>query len=110
MILSVFKVFLATYLEFNLTSRYVVSTFNQILSRTNINQYLLLHSRHITGRGRDVSIPSSRVNDGICDCCDGSEEWLPINGKNSDPFLFKIFQNECNSLIIKEFILFDTFF
>lgn len=32
--------------------------------------------RHITGRGRDISVPSSRVNDGICDCCDGSDEWL----------------------------------
>ncbi|OQR69085.1 hypothetical protein BIW11_12485 [Tropilaelaps mercedesae] len=22
-----------------------------------------------------ASVPSSRVNDGICDCCDGSDEW-----------------------------------
>lgn len=35
--------------------------------------------RHKTGRGRDVSIPSSRVNDNICDCCDGSDEWLTRN-------------------------------
>lgn len=35
--------------------------------------------RHRTGRGRDVSIPSSRVNDNICDCCDGSDEWLTRN-------------------------------
>jgi len=24
---------------------------------------------------RPRNIPSSRVNDGICDCCDGSDEW-----------------------------------
>ena len=23
----------------------------------------------------DKSIPSSRINDGVCDCCDGSDEW-----------------------------------
>ena len=23
----------------------------------------------------EKSIPSSRVNDGICDCCDGTDEW-----------------------------------
>lgn len=37
--------------------------------------YCKYQKRHITGRGRDVSIPSSRVNDRICDCCDGSDEW-----------------------------------
>ncbi|XP_046396493.1 uncharacterized protein LOC124163553 [Ischnura elegans] len=26
-----------------------------------------------------VSIPSGRVNDGICDCCDGSDEWLNVS-------------------------------
>uniref|UniRef100_A0A1B6HK90 Glucosidase II beta subunit N-terminal domain-containing protein n=1 Tax=Homalodisca liturata TaxID=320908 RepID=A0A1B6HK90_9HEMI len=26
-------------------------------------------------RNRPKSIPSSRVNDGVCDCCDGSDEW-----------------------------------
>lgn len=24
---------------------------------------------------RGLSIPSSRVGDGLCDCCDGSDEW-----------------------------------
>lgn len=38
-------------------------------------------NRHITGRGRDISIPSSRVNDGICDCCDGSDEWIQQDGQ-----------------------------
>ena len=23
----------------------------------------------------DKAIPSSRINDGICDCCDGTDEW-----------------------------------
>lgn len=23
-----------------------------------------------------ISIPNSRINDGICDCCDGSDEWM----------------------------------
>ena len=25
-------------------------------------------------------IPSSRVNDGICDCCDGGDEWAQVTG------------------------------
>ena len=25
-------------------------------------------------------LPSSRVNDGICDCCDGADEWAEISG------------------------------
>ena len=25
-------------------------------------------------------IPSSRVNDGICDCCDGADEWAQVTG------------------------------
>ena len=25
-------------------------------------------------------MPSSRVNDGICDCCDGSDEWAEVSG------------------------------
>lgn len=25
--------------------------------------------------GEQQYLPSSRVNDGICDCCDGSDEW-----------------------------------
>ena len=25
-----------------------------------------------------VVLPSNRVNDGICDCCDGSDEWKKI--------------------------------
>ncbi|XP_059218227.1 uncharacterized protein LOC106095804 [Stomoxys calcitrans] len=39
--------------------------------------------RHITGRGRDIFILSSRVNDFICDCCDGSDEWLGITCQNN---------------------------
>lgn len=38
--------------------------------------YCKYQKRHITGRGRDISIPSSRINDKICDCCDGSDEWI----------------------------------
>ncbi|XP_054725474.1 uncharacterized protein LOC129235560 [Anastrepha obliqua] len=44
--------------------------------------YCKFQKRHITGRGVDIYVPSSRVNDGICDCCDGSDEWLTIKCKN----------------------------
>ncbi|XP_055849644.1 uncharacterized protein LOC129914418 isoform X3 [Episyrphus balteatus] len=44
--------------------------------------YCKYQKRHITGRGRDVFIPSSRVNDGICDCCDGSDEWTTVECPN----------------------------
>ena len=33
-------------------------------------------SGHVIGRPGWRVIPSNRVNDGICDCCDGSDEWL----------------------------------
>lgn len=26
-----------------------------------------------------VKIPSYKVNDGVCDCCDGSDEWLEVS-------------------------------
>ena len=26
------------------------------------------------------NLASSRVNDGICDCCDGSDEWAMVGG------------------------------
>ncbi|XP_041778275.1 uncharacterized protein LOC121596939 [Anopheles merus] len=38
--------------------------------------YCKFQRRHNTGRGKDMFISSGRVNDGICDCCDGSDEWL----------------------------------
>ncbi|XP_058824844.1 uncharacterized protein LOC131685253 isoform X2 [Topomyia yanbarensis] len=38
--------------------------------------YCRFQKRHLTGRGGDTSVPSSWVNDGVCDCCDGSDEWL----------------------------------
>lgn len=28
--------------------------------------------------GKPGYIPATRVNDGICDCCDGSDEWLGV--------------------------------
>ncbi|XP_030369775.1 glucosidase 2 subunit beta [Scaptodrosophila lebanonensis] len=37
--------------------------------------YCKYQKRHITGRGLDIYVPSSRVNDKVCDCCDGSDEW-----------------------------------
>ncbi|XP_049534229.1 uncharacterized protein LOC125950347 isoform X2 [Anopheles darlingi] len=47
--------------------------------------YCRFQKRHRTGRGRDRSIPSGWVNDGVCDCCDGSDEWLPIGGNLVPP-------------------------
>lgn len=38
--------------------------------------YCHFQKRHKTGRGGYSSVPSSWVNDGVCDCCDGSDEWL----------------------------------
>uniref|UniRef100_A0A6B2E874 Putative glucosidase 2 subunit beta n=1 Tax=Phlebotomus kandelakii TaxID=1109342 RepID=A0A6B2E874_9DIPT len=32
---------------------------------------------HVSGKAYNHVIPSSRINDGVCDCCDGSDEWLP---------------------------------
>nr|AJC97641.1 hypothetical protein [Drosophila arizonae] len=37
--------------------------------------YCKYQKRHITGRGLDVWVWASRVNDHVCDCCDGSDEW-----------------------------------
>lgn len=37
--------------------------------------YCRFQTRHRSGRGIVQVIPSSRVNDGICDCCDGTDEW-----------------------------------
>ncbi|KAH8374975.1 hypothetical protein KR200_010075 [Drosophila serrata] len=37
--------------------------------------YCRYQKRHITGRGLDVYVASSRINDHVCDCCDGSDEW-----------------------------------
>uniref|UniRef100_A0A1Q3FEB4 Putative glucosidase ii beta subunit-like protein n=2 Tax=Culex tarsalis TaxID=7177 RepID=A0A1Q3FEB4_CULTA len=38
--------------------------------------YCRFQKRHATGRGGYTSVPSGWVNDGVCDCCDGSDEWL----------------------------------
>lgn len=38
--------------------------------------YCRFQKRHNTGRGTDQFVPSAWVNDGVCDCCDGSDEWL----------------------------------
>lgn len=29
---------------------------------------------------RPETLPASRVNDGVCDCCDGSDEWKEVGG------------------------------
>lgn len=56
---------------------------NYICLITSLNVLYVFYYRHLTGRGRDISIPSSRVNDGFCDCCDGSDEWIERNGKQT---------------------------
>lgn len=38
--------------------------------------YCRFQKRHATGRGGYTSVPSGWINDGVCDCCDGSDEWL----------------------------------
>lgn len=41
-----------------------------------------------------VKVPSYQVNDGVCDCCDGSDEWQEVsvldasNGTNIVIYLF----------------------
>ncbi|XP_055609589.1 uncharacterized protein LOC129756672 isoform X2 [Uranotaenia lowii] len=42
--------------------------------------YCRFQKRHHTGRGSYTSIPSAWTNDGVCDCCDGSDEWLTGSG------------------------------
>ncbi|XP_077289239.1 glucosidase 2 subunit beta [Arctopsyche grandis] len=41
--------------------------------------YCATQTKHLTGRGTPHLVPSSRVNDGICDCCDGTDEWNTYN-------------------------------
>lgn len=53
-------------------------------------------SRYKIGRSLEVFIPSSHINDGVCDCCDGSDEWLPVRNGNFvcllvHPFTFLIY-------------------
>ncbi|XP_016844650.1 uncharacterized protein LOC100118043 [Nasonia vitripennis] len=49
-----------------------------------------------------VKIPSYKVNDGVCDCCDGSDEWLEVpvldanNVSGDGPLSYRITQ--CNNL------------
>ncbi|XP_034486219.1 glucosidase 2 subunit beta isoform X2 [Drosophila innubila] len=47
--------------------------------------YCKYQKRHFTGRGLDVWVWTSRVNDNVCDCCDGSDEWTthPTKCQNS---------------------------
>ena len=40
------------------------------------------------------AIPGSRVNDGICDCCDGSDEWRKDVALPVDVFLDSIVQRK----------------
>ena len=38
-------------------------------------------SFYCSNRGfKPSNLKSSRVNDGICDCCDGSDEWAMVAG------------------------------
>ena len=40
---------------------------------------LFAGSFHCTNVGHNsVELRSSRVNDGVCDCCDGSDEWAGV--------------------------------
>lgn len=48
--------------------------------------FVVVNFRYKIGRSLEVFIPSSRINDGICDCCDGSDEWLPNESGNFDMF------------------------
>lgn len=59
---------------------------NQQVLREQISIYF----RYKFGRSLEVFIPSSRINDGICDCCDGSDEWLPDKNGNSYKFCGRI--------------------
>lgn len=51
-------------------------------------------SRHprVAGHAQQSMIPNSRINDGICDCCDGSDEWLTtITSAGNTFFIFHRF-------------------
>lgn len=55
-------------------------------SNSDMYQHLNLSFRRsaLPGFARQDSIPNSRVNDGICDCCDGTDEWLSVEGRLLD--------------------------
>ncbi|GAB0100381.1 uncharacterized protein DMENIID0001_164140 [Sergentomyia squamirostris] len=40
---------------------------------------------HLSGKTYNHVIPSSRINDGICDCCDGSDEWMQTRRRTPCP-------------------------
>lgn len=49
-----------------------------------VGRFYCAHSGGGGGGGEHHnSVPSSRVNDGVCDCCDGSDEW---DGRIPDSF------------------------
>ena len=35
----------------------------------------VFYCSQVSNKGHPTMVPSSKVNDGICDCCDGSEEY-----------------------------------
>ncbi|XP_021939758.1 glucosidase 2 subunit beta [Zootermopsis nevadensis] len=55
--------------------------------------------------GHSESVPSSYVNDGICDCCDGSDEWtqirLPFRLEESVQKNLRRYQSPCPNLCVK---------
>lgn len=83
-IAAIFDWFSWTYQCIQSLGRYYTSN-----SYTNIHAPISIFGlnfwinfRYKFGRSLEVSIPSSRINDGICDCCDGSDEWLPDKNGN----------------------------
>ena len=41
----------------------------------------------------DIYIPSYKVNDGVCDCCDGSDEYLDKFGKKCENTCGQVLRN-----------------
>ncbi|XP_014229763.1 glucosidase 2 subunit beta [Trichogramma pretiosum] len=70
---------------------------------TNACNNGIFHCEKVS-KGMTEKIPSYRVNDGVCDCCDGSDEWLEISildtqiVSGNQPLQYRktICQNKCN--------------
>lgn len=46
-----------------------------------------------------IKIPSYKVNDGYCDCCDGSDEWAEVKLSRLNNGNYLYYENYINLII-----------
>ena len=63
------------FLVFSFTCCYAVTP----SSGTNTPEGPHSVGRHLCEKNGDIYIPNSKVNDGVCDCCSGSDETVPLH-------------------------------